>query len=241
MQVPRNTPGLRAVALRTAFELLYHQFAWAYDWVSGTFFAGQWRLWQRAAIPPLAGVPGRRVLEVGCGTGDLQHDLAAAGYTPVGIDRSPQMLRVARRKARSGGSSLRTARAEARALPFADATFAAVVSTFPSEYIFDPRTLAEIWRVLVPGGRLVIVPAGALLPVNRTARVLDQVAQLVYGGGKGRARQEATRRAQVLARFTQAPAFGPLVPNLEAAGFVVSVQTGVNPASVVLVVLGAKA
>ena len=67
----------RSVLRRVAFEALYGRFAWAYDWVSRTFFLGQWRVWQRAAIPHLQGP---RVLEVGMGTGDLHIDLLRAGY-----------------------------------------------------------------------------------------------------------------------------------------------------------------
>lgn len=232
--------NVRALALKTAFTLLYHQFAWAYDWVSGTFFAGQWRGWQRAVIPPLAGIPGRRVLEVGCGTGDLQADLRAAGYIAVGIDRSPQMLRVARRKARRPQAPGALARAAAQALPFPDAAFAGVVSTFPSEYIFDPVTLGEIARVLAPGGRLVIVPAGALLPVDRATQLWGGLARRVYGQPAPRGRTGAARRQQILTAFQQAAAFGPLILRLSEAGFRVTVQTGVSARSVVLVIVADK-
>src|SRR5205823_11134996 len=110
----------RAWARRVAFEMLYSRFAWAYDWVSGTFFLGQWRRWQRAAIPFLIGP---RVLEVGMGTGNLQFDLARAGFEVWGVDFSPQMLRQAARKARIRGLRLRACRARAQALPFPDGCF----------------------------------------------------------------------------------------------------------------------
>ncbi len=54
---------IRGRLCKIAFESLYGPFAWAYDWVSRTFFLGQWRLWQRASLRFIGGTPSR-VLEV---------------------------------------------------------------------------------------------------------------------------------------------------------------------------------
>jgi ubiquinone/menaquinone biosynthesis C-methylase UbiE len=164
--------------LKLAFEALYGPFAWAYDWVSRTFFLGQWRLWQRAAIPHLLGP---RVLEVGMGTGNLQLDLARAGYRAWGVDLSPQMLRHAAAKARRLSTVFSACRARSQALPFPSASFDSVVSTFPTDYIADPATLREIRRVLRPGGRLVIVPGGWLTSNDPKGKAFEGVAKVVYG------------------------------------------------------------
>jgi SAM-dependent methyltransferase len=175
----RDVKTVRARLLKVAFESLYGPIAWAYDWVSRTFFMGQWRVWQRAAMPHLRGP---RVLELGMGTGNLQLDMARKGLQPFGIDLSPQMLGQARRKWRRNGiAPFRMCRASARHLPFPDAAFDSVVSTFPSEYIADERTLAEVSRVLKPGGRLVIVPGGWLNPKGAKARTLEGLSRVVYG------------------------------------------------------------
>lgn len=174
---------LRSHLRKIAFESLYGPFAWLYDWVSKTFFLGQWRTWQRAALPYLAG---KCVLEVGMGTGNMQVDLRRRGYEAWGVDLSPQMLRQAAGKARRRNlSPFWACRARAEALPFPAECFDSVVSTFPSEYIVAPATLSEIRRVLRPGGRLVIVPAGWITPRDVQGKAFEGVARLVYGDNRG--------------------------------------------------------
>ncbi|MFM8320400.1 MAG: class I SAM-dependent methyltransferase, partial [Chloroflexota bacterium] len=69
--------------------------------------------------------------------------------------RSPQMGRIARR--RIGAPAARLALGAAQALPFPSACFDQVVCTFPTEYVADPLTAAEVRRVLAPGGQWVIL------------------------------------------------------------------------------------
>ncbi len=95
-------------------------------------------------------------------TANLQLDLHALGYAPLGIDLSPYMGRIATRKLTTRQLSPRLIRARAQALPFAAESIQTVVCTFPTDFIIDPRTIAEIYRILVPGGRLVFVPNGTL-------------------------------------------------------------------------------
>ncbi len=155
--------------IRWLFHRLYRELAWSYDLIAWLVSAGHWRRWVLAALPELRG----SVLELGCGPGYLQQALAARPAV-VGIDASPQML------ARAARFSRRLARADARQLPFASASFDTVCATFPAEYILDPATHAEIRRVLKPGGRLVIVDAGRI--EGGYGRLIDAIYRLVWLG-----------------------------------------------------------
>jgi ubiquinone/menaquinone biosynthesis C-methylase UbiE len=149
---------------------LYAEFAWAYDLVSWVVSLGRWEAWRRVALRYLQGE--QRILEVGCGTGHLLHDLAGRARLVFGCDSSPAMLRQARRRA---GRMVPLCRARAQALPFSAAAFDTVVCTFPAGYISDPHTWAEFARVLAPGGRVVVVygvSAGGRTLGQRLVRLL---------------------------------------------------------------------
>jgi len=151
-------------------------------WLASTIpFAGQWRVWQRLVIPRLVGSD---VLEVGCGTGTLLADMVEQGYRCAAIDQSPAMLAATRDELRHRRLPLDetpVVQASAQRLPFADAAFDSVVSTFPTDYIYDPATLREIRRVLRPHGRLVIVLGATLLPTRLAVAPLVLFQSLVYG------------------------------------------------------------
>lgn len=112
----------------------------------------------------LAGVrPGEHMLDVGCGTGVLTR-LAAETVGPAGaatgIDPGPDMIRMARQNAAATASAARFHLAAVESLPFADAGFDVVLSSLMLHHLpADVRRqgLAEIRRVLKPGGRLLAV------------------------------------------------------------------------------------
>ena len=177
----RRREPLHWRAASALFELLYRNRA--LYWLASTIpFAGQWRHWQRLVIPRLG--TSQDVLEVGCGIGTLQADLNAAGFTCAAVDRSPQMVAATRARLRRQGFATAAARVEqgdVRELPFPDASFDAVVSTFPTDYIADPRSLREFARVLRPGGRLIVVLGATLLPTSALLLPFVAVQTMVYG------------------------------------------------------------
>jgi ubiquinone/menaquinone biosynthesis C-methylase UbiE len=121
------------------------------------------------------------VLDVGCGTGALLRILAGrlpAGVELAGVDPAPAMLEVGR-AALAGHPRVWLARAVAERLPFRDAAFDLVVATVSFAHWADqPAGLAEIARVLRPGGRLVLadlVATGWLRPVTALGRRRDRI------------------------------------------------------------------
>lgn len=152
--------------IRWAFARLYQEFAWTYDAVAWAVSGGLWRRWALAALPELRG----RVLELGFGTGHVQLALARRPAV-AGLDASPQMTAITAARLRRGGAAPRLVRGHAQALPFADTGFDTVLATFPSEYLLDAATQAEIRRILAPGGRLVVVPLAQLNPSLLTSLV----------------------------------------------------------------------
>jgi len=112
---------------------------------------------KEAVFGLLEPVPGLSVLDVGCGTGNYALELAACGLAVTGVDISPAMLVRAREKARTRGLVVSFHPADARELPFADNAFDAVVSVTALDFLPEPAlALAEAYRVLQPGGRLVV-------------------------------------------------------------------------------------
>jgi SAM-dependent methyltransferase len=169
------TPALR----KWAFETLYKN-RYLYRFASTVPFAGQWRNWQRLV---LSRIHGNDVLELGCGLGDLLADLLEEGHSCRAVEHSPQMVAAARATLRQRrlGDATTVIQGSAQALPFSSARFDTVVSTFPSEYIYDPDTISEVARVLRPGGRLIVIEGANLLPVGFIQPLLVLLQMLVYG------------------------------------------------------------
>ncbi|MEV6303240.1 class I SAM-dependent methyltransferase [Actinoplanes sp. NPDC051861] len=138
------------------------------------------RLWGvpkvRAELLDRANIePGHRVLEIGCGPGDLLLAQAAraSGVHLMGIDPDPAALRRAKRKARRARAEIKFERAYARSLPVPDRSVDRVLSSLMIHHLDPAETasaVAEIRRVLRPGGEVHILDIAGLPEGHRAGR-----------------------------------------------------------------------
>jgi demethylmenaquinone methyltransferase/2-methoxy-6-polyprenyl-1,4-benzoquinol methylase len=145
-----------------------------YDRTGAVMSFGQDPRWRRALVQAVGPRPGERVLDVATGTGMVALALARRGCTVVGLDQSPQMLATARAKlldAPAFAAQVSFVQGEAERLPFAGGSFDALTFTYLLRYVDDPAaTLAELARVVRPGGRIAMLEFG--VPTSRPARWL---------------------------------------------------------------------
>jgi len=191
---------------------MFDRIAPVYDAMNRVMTAGLDRVWRRLTVEAVV-QPGDRVLDACCGTGDLALAAEREGGVVTGVDFSPRMLERARRKS----ETVTWVEGDLLALPFGDASFDAATVGFGVRNVSDlDAALAELRRVLRPGGRLAILeitqPRGILRPFfslwfDRVVPVLGRVLP----GGKAYTYLPASVR-----RF---PGARELVALLEGHGF----------------------
>jgi demethylmenaquinone methyltransferase/2-methoxy-6-polyprenyl-1,4-benzoquinol methylase len=145
-----------------------------YDRYARLLSFGQDPRWRRFLVSRLEVGADALVLDVATGTGAVALELVRQhGCSVVGIDRSPEMLAVARRRVASRGLGTRIELHEGRAeaLPFPDASFDGLTVTYLLRYVDDPSaTMRELARVVRPGGTVAILEFG--VPQGQVTRLL---------------------------------------------------------------------
>ncbi len=143
---------------------MFDEVALKYDRTNAVLSAGNSWLWRFHTVRAIAPLQGERVLDIAAGTGTSSAAIARAGGDVVAVDFSPGMIEVGRKK----HPTIEFVEADAMALPFSAGEFDAVTISFGLRNIENPRkALKEMYRVLKPGGRLVVcefsTPPRALL------------------------------------------------------------------------------
>jgi demethylmenaquinone methyltransferase/2-methoxy-6-polyprenyl-1,4-benzoquinol methylase len=219
---------LPATEVRTMFDRI----APVYDVMNRVMTAGLDLRWRRLTAEAVVR-PGDRVLDACCGTGDLAVACARTGGKVTGLDFSPRMLERARRKS----SAVTWIEGDLLALPFADGSFDAATVGFGVRNVADlGRGLAELARVLVPGGRLGILeittPTGLLAPFYRVwfDRIVPLLGKLLEGGAAYSYLPASVRRfpgPQELAVLLERAGFAA-VGYRTFAGGIVALHTGLK-------------
>jgi demethylmenaquinone methyltransferase/2-methoxy-6-polyprenyl-1,4-benzoquinol methylase len=163
---------------------MFDRIAPVYDAMNRTMTVGLDGRWRRITAEAVVR-PGDVVLDACCGTGDLAIAAARAGGRVIGLDFSERMLERARRKA----PALEWVSGDLMALPFEDATFDVATVGFGVRNVESlDVSLAELRRILRPGGRVAILeitqPGGFLRPFYRVwfDRVVPLLGKLLPGG-----------------------------------------------------------
>lgn len=183
-------------------------------------------LWMRHRyILDMFDADGKNVLDIGCGPGEMLVDLLKRGCTVSGTDISEAMIGLARTNTgpQPGGAAVDLRVGDIEAMTYPAASFDAVVCAGVIEYLDgDSKALAELNRVLKPGGTLLISVRNKACP----ARAIDLVTDPVKRSRGGTAiltalKRVITRKADAKISFTTYRKHWPweLHRNLERAGF----------------------
>lgn len=148
-----NYTGPDPAKIRTMFAAIARR----YDRANTVLSGGVHHLWRRRAVKRAGVRPGDRVLDCATGTGDLAIAFRKAGAEVTGTDFVPEMIELARAKA----AGIRFEVADVTRLPFEDDTFDVASISFGIRNVGEPRKgIAEMARVVRPGGRVIVLEFG---------------------------------------------------------------------------------
>jgi demethylmenaquinone methyltransferase / 2-methoxy-6-polyprenyl-1,4-benzoquinol methylase len=188
-----------------AVRAMFDRIAPVYDAMNRAMTAGLDRRWRRETARA-AVKPGDRVLDACCGTGDLAIAALHEGGRVTAIDFSERMLE----RARGKSGAVEWVQGDALALPFADASFDAATVGFGARNLDDlERGLAELRRVLEPGGRLAVLeitqPRGLLRPFYKLwfDGLVPLAGKLLPGGSAYTYLPASVRRFPAAKEFAQ--------------------------------------
>jgi len=146
-----------------------------YDFITRFLSYGQDRRWKRRLVHLAGAGPSDRVLDLACGTGDLLFAAADRARSAVGLDITHRMLQLARARQSGTRGNVALVTGDMLALPFDDGRFDVVTTGYGLRNVPDLRTaLAEVHRVLAPGGRFLS------LDFNRPTNSVIRAAYHVY-------------------------------------------------------------
>jgi demethylmenaquinone methyltransferase / 2-methoxy-6-polyprenyl-1,4-benzoquinol methylase len=144
-----------------------------YDRYAALLSFGQDPRWRRFLVSRVEAGPQSIVLDVATGTAAVARELVRrTGCSVVGVDQSPEMLDVARRRVQLAAATkqIRLVEASADNLPFEDRSFDALTFTYLLRYVEDPAaTVRELARVVKPGGTIAMLEFGLPGGVSRPA------------------------------------------------------------------------
>ncbi len=210
---PLPSPEQKAARVQQMFDAI----APRYDLMNRLLTFGLDVRWRRRTVAALGLAPGKTVLDLACGTGDLCNELAAAQLFPVGVDFSAGMLKAAR-------TSAPLVCADAQRLPARDASFDGAVCGFALRNLDNlPAFFAELSRCLKPGGRVALLEVA--IPSNRLLRLGHSVyfGQVVPKIGAWLSDKDAYRYLPASVAYLPQP--DELAALLSATGFDVITRT----------------
>lgn len=215
---------LADMAKKEGIKKLFDKIAPDYDKLNHILSLNIDKGWRKKAVRTLADVDNPlKVLDVACGTGDFTIEIArkaAAGSKVIGVDISAGMLAVGRDKVKKAGVCAELLEADCEELPYEDNTFDRISVGFGvRNFEHIEIGLAEMFRVLSPGGKLVILELS--VPSNRFLRwcyklyflkILPAIGGLVSG--------ERGAYEYLPASVLRFPAPNKFISMMKSAGFV---------------------